>query len=206
MGVAERRARHKASLRTQILDAARELFARDGYEAVTMRRVASAIEYSPTAIYLHFEDKQTLFSAICDETFTTLVRRLERLHRRTPDPLAFLRQGLLTYVAFGLEHPSHYTVAFMGSRRTETYEFEGSAGAKAFGVLHAAVQAAVDAGALNSPNVNATAQALWAAAHGVVSLLIRHKDFPFVGRQLLVTHTIDSMLAGLHATGQETAP
>ncbi|HKO02638.1 MAG TPA: helix-turn-helix domain-containing protein, partial [Thermoanaerobaculia bacterium] len=41
-----------------ILDAARELFATEGYDAVTMRRIADRIEYSPTAIYFHFNDKE----------------------------------------------------------------------------------------------------------------------------------------------------
>ena len=46
MGITERREREKREVRERILDAARELFARDGYEAVTMRKVADAIEYS----------------------------------------------------------------------------------------------------------------------------------------------------------------
>ena len=50
MGVVERREREKQEMRTRIMDAARDLFAREGYEAVSMRRIAEAIEYSPTAI------------------------------------------------------------------------------------------------------------------------------------------------------------
>ncbi len=47
--------------------------------------------------------------------------------------------------------------------------------------------------------MDASAQALWAAAHGLVSLLIAHKDFPFVGQRPLIDHTIDTMIAGLEA-------
>jgi AcrR family transcriptional regulator len=68
MGIRERRARQKSSLRRQILDAARQMFAEEGYERVSMRRLAARIEYSPTAIYLYFKDKDELFRAICDET------------------------------------------------------------------------------------------------------------------------------------------
>lgn len=200
MGIAERRARHKASLRSQILEAAGHLFAREGYDAVTMRRVAAAIEYSPTAIYLHFEDKDALFKAICEDTFTRLVARLERQRQRARDPWSFLRDGLLTYIAFGLEHPNHYTVTFiLGARNPGETPFEGSAGAKAFGLLQDAVHAAIATGHVRADNPHATAQALWAAAHGVVSLLIRHPSFPFVGRKTLATQTIDAMLAGLRA-------
>ena len=66
MGVKDRRARQKTLLRQQILDAARDLLVRDGYEKLSMRRVAERIDYSPTAIYLHFKDKQELVSSLCE--------------------------------------------------------------------------------------------------------------------------------------------
>ena len=65
MGSTERRERAKGRVRGLILDAARALFAVKGYEAVTMRAIAERIEYSPTAIYLHFADKRDLVRALC---------------------------------------------------------------------------------------------------------------------------------------------
>ncbi|HEY1434684.1 MAG TPA: helix-turn-helix domain-containing protein, partial [Thermoanaerobaculia bacterium] len=50
MGTIERRERERQELRDRILDAARELFVEQGYDAVTMRKIAERIEYSPTAI------------------------------------------------------------------------------------------------------------------------------------------------------------
>jgi AcrR family transcriptional regulator len=69
MGITERREREREEVRKKILDAARDLFMTEGYEHVTMRRNAEAIEYSPTAIYLHFEDKDDLVLALCREDF-----------------------------------------------------------------------------------------------------------------------------------------
>ena len=63
MGVKERREREKLETRDLILEAARELFANEGYEGVSMRKLAEKIEYSPTAIYVHFADKEELFRA-----------------------------------------------------------------------------------------------------------------------------------------------
>jgi len=76
MGITERKEREKVEIRAMILDAARELFARDGYERVTMRGVAEAIEYSPTTIYNYFEDKDDLVKALCEEDFTRLLGAL----------------------------------------------------------------------------------------------------------------------------------
>jgi AcrR family transcriptional regulator len=200
MGTAERRERHRQSLRREILDAAGQLFVDEGFEAVTMRKVADRIEYSPTTIYLYFRDKEELLQTICEETFAGLTRRLNRLHAKHLAPVAFLREGLRVYVKFGLEHPAPYTLTFSrGPRGLAGYGYETSVGKQAFEHLREAVAACVRHGDLRTPGVDASAQALWAAVHGLVSLLIAQKDFPFVASRTLIDHTIDTMLTGLEA-------
>ncbi|HEY8369587.1 MAG TPA: helix-turn-helix domain-containing protein, partial [Thermodesulfobacteriota bacterium] len=63
MGTIERRERERAATRAKILDAARELFVSEGYDAVTMRRIADRIEYTAAALYRHFPDKRALLDA-----------------------------------------------------------------------------------------------------------------------------------------------
>src|SRR5436853_2685087 len=110
MGTQQRRAREKEALRQEILDAARELFVKEGYENVSMRRVAENIEYSPTTIYLYFEDKAALLYAICEETFAKLAKRMETITRDSDDPIMSLKSGCRAYVDFGLKNPNHYKV------------------------------------------------------------------------------------------------
>ena len=112
MGITERREREKEEVRGRILDAARDLFARDGYEAVTMRKIAEAIEYSPTAIYLHFKDKDALVRELCLVDFDSLAKAFQRIARE-PDPLERLKKSGLAYAEFALEHPNHYRLMFM---------------------------------------------------------------------------------------------
>src|SRR5579859_5769738 len=113
MGVQERRAREKKELRQEILDAAREMFVRDGFENVSMRKIAEKIEYSPTTIYLYFQDKADLLDCLCEETFAKLVKKQNILDQTVADPLERLRKGLRGYIEFGLKHPNHYKVTFM---------------------------------------------------------------------------------------------
>jgi AcrR family transcriptional regulator len=200
MSIVERKQRHRQALRREILDAARQMFVEDGYESVTMRRLAERIEYSPTTIYLHFRDKDELFHAVCEETFRELRDRLGRLARKGLPPRAFLREGLRLYVDFGLKHPGHYTLTFTQAAAGRPDQgYDDSIGKQAFEYLRNAVAACVEAGELPRIDVEASAQALWAAAHGLVSLLIAHTGFPFVARRALVDHTIDTMIAGLRA-------
>ncbi|MFO7693901.1 MAG: TetR/AcrR family transcriptional regulator [Vicinamibacterales bacterium] len=192
-------------MRQEILDAASRLFVEEGFERVTMRRIAAQIEYSPTTIYLHFKDKDELLRAVCDETFSQLAAKLERLQRMSGTPLGYLREGLRTYVDFGLANPNQYTVTFLRPSPADSGAggagggFEASIGGRAFDLLRQGVGACVESGDIRTASVDMTAQALWAGVHGLTALFITAADFPFVGRAALIDHTIDTMIAGLRA-------
>src|SRR5579859_7710980 len=113
MGPGDRREREKQEVRRKILDAARELFATQGYEAVTMRQIAEKIEYTPTAIYFHFQDKEQLMNELCSIDFLELAHQMNELAAEVRDPIARLRLIGTSYAAFGLQHPNHYRLLFM---------------------------------------------------------------------------------------------
>lgn len=201
MGIKERRKRQKENLRQVILDAARELFAREGYQNVSMRKIADKIEYSPTTIYLYFKDKTELLTEICEETFEKLIQTQEKIVKQGSDPFVSLRKGMRAYVDFGLKHPNHYEVSLMmpimNYLGQEVHPYEGSMGQKAFEYLREAVIAAMESKQIKKGDVDLISQSLWAAIHGVTSLLIGHPDFPFVSKNKLIDGVIDSMLEGL---------
>jgi AcrR family transcriptional regulator len=168
-----------------------------------MRRIAEKIEYSPTTIYLYFQDKGNLLRSICDETFEKLIVRLDRIKQRATDPLDGLRARLLEYVNFGLANPQHYRVTFMtpGIEPTKMAKFEDpqNPGRRAFEHLYEGVAECVKTGKLRTVDVQTTSQALWAGVHGVTSLLIAQRGFPFVERGKLIDAVINSMVDGLRA-------
>jgi AcrR family transcriptional regulator len=181
MGTTERRARHRGKLRRKILDAARELFVADGYEAVTMRTVAEVIEYSPTTIYGYFPDKHSLVATLCDEDwqhFTQSVRPVTA----SPDPLQRLRRFGTAYVEFALSHPHQYRFLFMtygGLRFSFDPVPPRSAAQDAYEFLHRAVTEAVEMGSFPAQvpdDAHLIASALWLAVHGVASMHINRTD------------------------------
>jgi AcrR family transcriptional regulator len=204
MGVKDRRARQKTLLRQQILDAARELLVKDGYEKLSMRRVAERIDYSPTAIYLHFKDKQELVFSLCQETFGKLVHELDTLPDEFADPLVRLRKGMERYVAFGLKHPDHYVPAFsvpppedLDPKRKEAMTNPSSNGMRALGCMRDCIAEGVKAKKLRKVDPDLAARAAWAGLHGITSLLIAHRDFPWGDPQAVIDLTIDTLIAGL---------
>ena len=112
MGVKERREREKSEMRDKILDAARELFIAEGYEGVSMRKVADKIEYTPTTIYGYFADKEDLFRQLCHEDFAKLSEVFQNASI-SEDPVERMRQIGKLYIDFGLQYPNHYKLMFM---------------------------------------------------------------------------------------------
>ncbi|HSK74631.1 MAG TPA: TetR/AcrR family transcriptional regulator [Pyrinomonadaceae bacterium] len=200
MSVKQRRQREKENLRQLILDTAREMFAEEGYHSVSMRKIADKIEYSPTTIYLYFKDKNDLLQQICNETFANLGQKLQSISKKHTTNIDGLREGLRTYIEFGLKHPKHYEVTFM-LPLTENLgdEFEGSLGKRAFEFLKIGVKDCMESGEIARGDVDLVSQTLWAGIHGVTSLLIGHEGFPFVNKKTLINSVIDTMLKGLTA-------
>jgi AcrR family transcriptional regulator len=203
MGSKERRARQKKYLRQEILDAASELFVREGYENVSMRRIADRIEYSPTTIYIYFKDKAELLEQVCQETFARLVERLSKIMEQPGDPVERLKRGLIAYIEFGLENPHQYRTTFMmpipeGLDEKKLHQ-ENSPGMQAFSFLTRGVGDCIKAGKLRATNLELGAQTLWAGIHGITSLLITHHAFPWAGREKVIHFTVDTLVAGLEA-------
>lgn len=182
MGSKERREREKAELRDKILDAARELFVSEGFDAVSMRKLAERIEYSPTAIYLHFKDKESVMRAVCDADFLTLAKQFRKI-ARLADPVERLRAAGLAYAEFAFEHPNHYRLMFMTPHPPHAPEEseiqKGNPEEDAYAFLKATVADCIAAGRIRPEldDVELLAQVTWAGIHGVISLQIaKHND------------------------------
>jgi AcrR family transcriptional regulator len=201
MGVKERRARQKRFLRQEILDAASELFVREGYENVSMRRIADRIEYSPTTIYLYFKDRADLLENVCKETFSRLVKKLSRILEQQGDPVECLKHGLIAYIEFGLENPDHYRATFMMPVPKDLSEKklhqEDSPGMQAFSFLRRGITDSIEKGKMPKMDVELASQTLWAGIHGLTSLLITHSGFPWVRREKLIHSMVDTLVEGL---------
>ena len=206
MGVKERREREKVELRQKIIDAARELFAEKGYEAVSMRMIADRIEYSPTAIYLHFRDKEALFAELCALDFRALAGVFNQIGQ-LPDPVERLRRIGLLYADFAAEKPNHYRLMFMTPRPAHSHDDldvadHGNPEADAYAFLRQTVREAIEQERLRPElsDPDQVAQMVWSGVHGVVSLRIAKCHDPWIewaDRQRTVELMIDTMIHGI---------
>ncbi len=196
MSAVSHRRKHKEELRKVILDAAREIFVRAGYENFSMRKLAEKIEYSPGSVYLHFKSKEELFECLVDESFAGLLKTLMDLRngQEGQDPAEELKKGLRAYVEFGLRNPNDYRFAFMLRPPVEKrpYKVHG-----AFEALRYMVGRCVEEKRFRAVDVETTAQALWTSVHGITSLLIQRPTFPWVPKKKLIAQVISTAIDSL---------
>jgi AcrR family transcriptional regulator len=204
VGAKERRERERQGTRDKILDAARDLFISEGYDAVTMRKVAERVEYSPTAIYVHFKDKESLMRELCTLDFKALAEAFQKV-AQIPDPIERLRATGRAYVEFATQHPNQYRLMFM-TPRPEDFEPEtshkGNIQQDAYAFLVSVVRDAMAKGGFRPEwtDPELLSQVLWAALHGLIALhLVGVKDKWVDWRPLDVAApaTLDALYRGV---------
>jgi AcrR family transcriptional regulator len=201
MGIEDRKEREKERLKEQILDAAFDLFRQGGYEAVTVRKIAELIEYSPTTIYLYFKNKDAVLFALCERGFQTLLEYMSPAMQNDDlyERLRMLGQG---YLKFGLEHPQYYDLMFIAKdpMRTVT-ETHGTweefvKGKRTFENLLETVQQLAESGYFKADDVHPITLNLWSYVHGIVSLIIRDRLIMFQNDEMhhLLEYSLNHLL------------
>jgi AcrR family transcriptional regulator len=174
MGSNERRERERQAIREQILDAARELFVERGYQAVTMREIAKRIEYSATALYNHFEDKEAILRELCRRDFSDFAQRFLAAVVGSKTAIESMCRAGFVYLGFAEQFPQHYRLMFM----TPLPENPPEAGERedprmnAYVFLRQLVQQLMAEKYLRPDltDVDLVAQTIWAVVHGAASL------------------------------------
>ena len=201
MGIAERKKKARLDMRGLILSTAERLFVREGYEKVTMRRIAQAMEYSPTTIYRHFKDKADLLFHLLEGYHGALRIRMEKVYDGAPNAMEAVRAGMRAYAEFGLANPSYYKLAFNCPPEfdAQSYLADGEEGTLLFKGHRAMVERCIREGLFRQMDVDLAAQTVWMLNHGVTSLLLSNPNFPWKSRTELIESVIDCAIAGLRS-------
>jgi AcrR family transcriptional regulator len=206
MGIAERKERQRAELREQILAVARRIVLDEGFDALTMRKIGDAIEYSPATIYLYFENREAIGRQLCAESFEHLIAYMAPTGQ-IADPYERLRAIGRSYTRFGFENPEEYRLLFMTDSAFMEAMFPGDktsnaedAGERAFQFVVDAFRAAQAAGAIRPDgDPVALAEMVWTACHGVVSMTLTCRDALETSPEAIADTLCDTMLRGLAA-------
>jgi AcrR family transcriptional regulator len=178
MGILARKEREKLELRNQILEAATELFLKEGFDKTSIRSIAEKIEYSPATIYLYFKDKNEIFRAIHDKGFEMFFEKLGEAQKIENPYIRLRRMGDL-YLEFAFEHREFFDLMFIMRAPIEARNKEGNidwlCGMQSFKLLQATVTECMEKGYMKKMDLDVATITIISLMNGMASLYIRER-------------------------------
>ncbi len=161
-------------MRQLIVRTAMKLFAGDGIDNVSIRKIAEAIDYSPGSIYSYFKDKGEIIHAIHNEGFEKLFALQQSLDS-IKDPRERLAKMGELYIKFAMENKDYYDLMFIAKGVAEKIQEkkEWDAGQRSYNSLRTTVAECIEKGYLKDTDIDAATFAMWGFVHGMASLIIR---------------------------------
>jgi AcrR family transcriptional regulator len=164
LSVAERKERLRAERERRIVAAARGIAEREGWDAVTIRRLAQEIEYSQPVLYSHFENRDAIVAAVALEGFREIAVAIREAARGSTGQRSTLKRVAMAYLAFAFSHPALYAAMFVLPTNLHFAQADTRPELRAgFDALAAVVKpVCVDA--------ESATEAFWAVLHGLAEL------------------------------------
>ena len=166
--------RDRQEFRDALLDVALQLFAKNGYDAVSIRALAKAMGCSAMTPYRYFEHKAAIFDACRCRAFEDFAESQELVAGRHADPLRRIRALGQAYASFANDNPAAFRLMFELDQRTDSSPGLRKAERRAFRTLRHAVAEAVGRGRLRGDPIT-LAHLYWTSLHGIVVLDLTRK-------------------------------
>lgn len=112
MGVTERRLRQKEEVRSAILTTAWQMVKKEGWQSLSIRKIADAIEYSVPVIYDYFENKEAILFEFAKEGFSMLSKKMKTAKEKHEDPAEQITAMADAYWNFAFKNKEHYQLMF----------------------------------------------------------------------------------------------
>ena len=198
MGLHERRQREKESVRANILQATFNLAKTEGWAALSIRKIADAIEYSAPVVYDHFENKEAILFEISVNGFYLLQKELLKAQSKFDTPEEQLVAIVDAYWDFAFNNKEYYQLMFglgmqcsgEGKMKQEFLSFQDMLFDTTYNII-------VKNGS-NPDNACHMSHALFSAVHGLISIMMmRNADIPETMNKKTLDEIVSSFIKSL---------
>jgi AcrR family transcriptional regulator len=202
MSIKERKEREAARLRDKILRTSLRVFVEQGYENLSMRKIAALIDYSPATIYRFFKNKEELLQTIAAGTFKELSAKFETVKaERSDDPLGTLKALIREYVIFCVEHPDmfllFYDIASFEMEDGIMYEHLGDNRHIAYQSWLGCIRQSIEGGFLLLKDEVRIFLYLWDSVNGYINHRIKYPGLPRKSLIEDVAEYLDLLFGGI---------
>lgn len=203
MSIKERKERERQEKKELILSAAKRIIEEEGIEALSIRKLASKIEYSPAIIYHYFQDKNEIIDYYLIEGYKGIVLSIMGLQNREGEPDERLRSSLKSFIEAAISMNEVYrTVMLNDSEKVLKHTavlFKGaSTERQALKILCDYLKEYYHEDS-DEDFIELSAQVLWSSIFGLIMRLIIDKNIDEVQKHRLINYNIEFILEGLKA-------
>lgn len=194
MGIKERRQRQRETLRGGILAAAREIASVEGWQAVTIRKIAARIEYSPPVIYEYFDSKEDLLLELVRMGYAGQLEAIEKARDAADDPTKALLEMSRAWCRFAFRSPDLYQVMYgLGGVSTPTTELRKE-GEKIAETMARTLTEVLAKNGEEADDVWEKVTIAWGTLHGLVALALADRIPAGEETERLVDHAVRDYL------------
>lgn len=174
MEVLERKQRTREQTRSGIVTTAKDIARREGWQSVSIRKIAEAIDYSPPIVYEYFDSKDVLLDAIRQEGFRFLYTEYDRINKLYRDPEKRLYEISMVQWEFAMKQPEMYQVMYNLDGALCTIPVHENIDAQAVSVL---IQGIIFAFIPKSKeSIRRLFFEWWSISHGMITLAMLLKE------------------------------
>lgn len=202
MGIAERRQSERENIRKKIINAASEILSKEGYESLSIRKIANNIEYSPGVIYHYFKDKAEIVACVVEEGYGAILKNISGIEIDGENPDRTMVDTLKLYIELMLKTPEQFKAILMNDiegiqEKVNVLEEGISKKRKSIKLLCDLIAVCIQKGKFRDMDVELTAQVIWTSTHGLISRLILEKNISEEQKNRLINYHFEMIINGL---------
>lgn len=170
-------------MRTLILNGARKVFLREGYESASIRNIAEEINYSPSSIYFYFKEKGEIFQELHEEGFRLLLSKTKVLDH-VKDPFERLKAMCGVFIDFAIHNKDFYNLMFIVEppMKKKAGEEKNSMGNQTLQHLISVVKECITAGKFKNMDAENLSFTILSSLHGMSALFCKDRTSTFTDR------------------------
>jgi AcrR family transcriptional regulator len=178
MSISERKNKEKEEMSKRILDGARRVFLKNGYERTSMRNIAEEISYSPGTLYFYFKDKGEIFNKLHEEGFRLLLTKCKVLDN-VEDPFERLKAVGRTFIQFATENKDYYNLMFLVDETADYKKGGLGIATEAIDHLAATIKDCQEKGHFKDMKTDYLTFMILSALHGICALFCKDRTQNF---------------------------
>ncbi|HET9279355.1 MAG TPA: TetR/AcrR family transcriptional regulator [Flavitalea sp.] len=198
MGIVERKLRQKEEVRAAILDTAWQLVKKEGWQQLSIRKIADAIEYSVPVIYDHFENKEAILFEIGKQGFQLLSKKMQQAKDKHTDPAEQLKAMADAYWNFAFKNKEYYQLMF--GLGMPCCEVEKNMPEKTYfrNLVMGSIDEIIKKNKVPAKNACLKYHTFWSVIHGLISMkMMRGSDAPDDLNKMVLDDAVEGIIKNL---------